>query len=423
MHKQLAQFGGAVLKKGAAVAAFDKAVMLASKPARRRAKKGKKPKNGDRLLSTVASLGRMALGAGPKSMHKPSRAQGVESFAHALTDPFSLEARGARVPDLYAFPTNTFRLQTSMLLGANLTEFGATFFPNPYVSYYDTGVGASGVLNVTSTGGMRRFAGATAFGGMTTPTLFSPLATAFRVVGGGIKIRNLLPELTATGRVYIACVPLSNGGVPNYNALETISPTTTNNYNELLARMGLPRTAAQRSASLQLLPQSKDFTVGQMVGDEELEIEFGVYHPDFFRFKPTAADSTTYGGTVSEADDVVITIATGVANVGASGNKEATQSDGGSAIVCWFEGFPSTVSAPIEIDICLHLECVPLVASTGTTSTAGLTPESDNPPRPAIGSTAMVEAEIQRQRSDPDSVIRLHRSSKGSGGARIADID
>lgn len=416
------------MRKGAAVAAFDKGIALASKQQRGRAKKaaraGKqfKAKPGDKVLSAIAAVGRLSLGAVPKARKIP-RANAGESFAHALSDPFSIEARGARVPDLYAFPTNTFRLQTSMLLGTSQTEFGAVFFPNPYASVLDTGVAATGVPSITGLGGVRRFAGASAIAGMTVSSLFTPLATEYRTVGGGIKIRNLLPELTATGRVYIAVLPVANGGMPNWNMLEASGGITAANYNSILSRLGLPILGALRSASLQMQPVAKDFTVGQIVGDEEIEIDFSIYHPDFFRFKPTQAADTELSATLREVDDVAINIATGTVNQSSMGNKEATQSDGGSAIVVWFEGIPSTSSAPFEIDLCLHLECVPLVAVGGTLSGSGITPESDNPPRPVHGCTAVVEHEITRAREDPDSIIRLNKNDRGAGGARIADID
>jgi len=396
--------------------------MLASKPERRRANKGHQPKKGDKAMRAMADFGRMALGGHPK-VHKPRRPPAEESFSHALSDPFSVNARGARVPDLYAFPTSTFRLQTSMLLGAGLTEFGACFLPNPYVTAIDTGQAAITTASVTSLGGMRRFANANAFIGLTTPAIFIPLATAFRVVGGGIKIRNLLPELTATGRVYIACLPVASNGVPNWDMLETANPSTIGAYNNILDRMGLPKLQVMRSAGLQMENVSKDYTIGQLVGDAEVEVEFSVFNPEFFSFKPTDAQGTNYSATISEADDIAYVTATGAVLAAASGDKTAVQSNGGSAIIVWFEGVPSTVSAPIEIDVCLHLECVPLVATNTTSGTTGLTPESDNPPRPTIGSTAMVEREITRQLRNPDSLIRVNHGSKGAGGAHIAEID
>lgn len=429
VSKQANQFAKSVSKKGVALAAFDKAVALASAPSRQRARKNAKSgrqgnsKRGDQMLGTIASIGRMTLGGAPRGLRKVKRAATGESFAHALADPFSADARGARVPDLYAFPTNTFRLQTSMLMGANSTEFGAVFLPNPYVSALDLGDLGSVASSVTSLGGARRFTGASAFMGLTTPTLFTPLATAFRVVGGGIKIRNLIPELTATGRIYVALFPVASGGVPNYRMLDGVIPSA--GYSGILQRMGLPLVSGLRTAALQMQPVSKDFTVGQVVGDEEIEVNFSVYHPDFFRFKPTGATSVAYNSQFAEVDDVaqVLTTTTGLTDPTYSGNKEAMQIDGGSAIVVWIEGVPASANAPFEVDVCLHLECVPLVVAGGTTGSTGITPETDNPPRPVHGSTAMVEAEITEARVNPDNIIRMHHSSKGSGGARIADID
>lgn len=417
--------GASAVTKGVPLALLDKALSIAGKSGRdqrkRDAKKGiTRPLDARaRALAAISEGTHMALSGDVAGLKKLA----VNSFAAALSTPFEVQARGARVPDMYAFPTNTYRIQTSVLLGAGATTFGGVFLPNPYVSMLDitrmSGLGTS----VSSTGGMRPYTGATAFFGSTTPALLSALSTEFRVVGGGIKIRNLIPELTATGRIYLAVIPVANGGVPSYALLDTIpfNSIAAGNpaYNNVLARMGLPNVPGLSSASLQMQPVSKDFTVGEIVGSNELEVDFAVYHPDLFRFKASDAANVGLDGVSREADDIVFTIALGSVSTTASGFKEPTQSDGGSAIILWCEGFPGGVSPQIEVDYVLHLETIPLVAVGGVGTVLGITPESSNPPIAHIGTTAMVEAEINRSRLDPNSIIREQSSVKGSGGASV----
>lgn len=402
-----------VATKGPAMAALDKVVSLAGKADRDRKKRGLKAKN-TAVVDTAKMVQRAA-----HALVKQPRATGEESFKASLIDPFSIDARGARVPDLYSFPTATYRLQTSMLVGTGLSSFGLTLLPSPYLTVIDNSLTSGLAACVTGPGGMRPFSGALGYYAFTTPAQMTSIAQNFRVVGGGIKIRNLIPELTATGRVYVAVLPVADGGLPNYQACENAVFTTTS-YQSVARNMGIPFASQLLSPSLQMYPMSHDYTVGQMVGAHEVDVNFSIFHPNFFKFKPANIASSNFDGVLREADDVFWTSATGVVNTATSGNKEGMQSDGGGAIVIFCDGFPVTTSAPIEIDVCLHLETTPAVTANSITGNQGIVPESDNPPRSAVGSSAMVEHEICAARINPNDVIRLVQNDKGSGGARIA---
>lgn len=397
---------------------MDKAVSIMGKPERdrkKRAAKGLPPKRD----KSIAAMAERIVNDVKKVTHiGEQRAEAKESFRHALNDPFSADSRGARVPDLYSFPTLTYRLQTSVLLGTGSTAFGAVFTPNPFVAMWDTNVLTGvGLASISASGGMRPFTSSPGVYACCTPGQLGALATEFRVVGGGIKIRNLIPELTATGRIYVAVVPVASGGVPNYNALDSYA-ANAGVYSKIFNRMGLPSPAGCSSASLQMLPVSKDFTVGEIVGANELEVNFSIYSPEFFKFKTVTFSAQYDAALVSEFDDVLVSAA-GAVNMTSSGNKENTQIDGGSALVLWCEGFPGGASPQIEVDYVLHLEGIPLITTAGTTTNSGVIPENDNPPRAARGSTAMVEAEISLALDDPDNLIREVTSVKGSGGASI----
>jgi len=409
-----------VARKGPMQAAMDKAVSLMGKPERDRKKRAAKGLPPKRDKSVLAVAERLVTGVAKAVGIVEPKIASRESFGHALSDPFSADARGSRVPDLYSFPTMTYRLQTSVLLGTGSTSFGAVFTPNPFVTMFDTnsmtGVGSP---SVSASGGMRPFTGHVATYAFCTPGQLGGFATDFRVVGGGLKIRNLIPELTATGRIYLAVVPVASGGIPNWNILDAYTAIAGSNvYTKMFGRMGVPSPLACSSASLQMLPVSKDFTLGEIVGATELEVNFSIYSPEFFKFKPTVFTAAYDGAINYEVDDAFVNAA-GAVNVTASGNKENTQIDGGSAIILWCEGFPGGASPQIEVDVVLHLEATPTISGSGTTTSAGVIPESDNPPRAARGSTAMVENEISRALDRPAALIREVSSIKGSGGASV----
>lgn len=349
----------------------------------------------------------------------------VQRFCEAMVNPFAPTAKGAKVPDVYAFPTNTYAIQTSVLLGGAVgtTSFGLIALANPFCTLIDTGA-LSTLLptTVSSPGGMFNVGGggvgAQAFWGLTTPGKMGGVASAFRFVSGGVRLRNLQPEMTATGRIYIACVPLANGGLPTYTLLNNRNPTAAG-YSAIIGNMGLSSPAILASAAIQEYPLSKDYTVGSLVGTGEIEVDFQVFHPNAFNFK-SPSNSNAYNATLSEGDDAVFVAATGQVDPVTS-DKESNQCDGTAAIIIWCEGFPASAgNAPLEMDLIMHFETTPLQGPQTTASSAGIVPVPTAMPTVCHGSTAAVEAAIAVANT-PERIIR-EISQAGSAAVQFAKV-
>lgn len=340
----------------------------------------------------------------------------LNSYVCALQYPFSPEAIGAKVPDAYTFPTNSFHHRTTYILGTAGTSFSGVFIPSPFCTFIDNGKasGSTGI-GTNSYGGCYTMGGASSVVGLCTPSQMSSVCNSFRVVGGGIRIRNLQSEYAAVGRIYAAVVPIADAGIPSFDILDSYLPTSTG-YGAIYGNMGLPAPGQVHSASLQSFPLSDDFTVSELVAGDEIDINFHISHPKFYSFKAAYEDSTVTSTNV-QGDNVYVTSSTGI--VQKTTNKSNMQADGASAILLYFEGFPGTASvAQIEVDVILHYECTPYTATSGTTSTSGFKPTMDCPPVAFKGSSMAVESIITKS-SEPAGIIKGVKM----GAAKLSAMD
>jgi len=330
-----------------------------------------------------------------------------ENYTAALLDPFASNAIGCRVPDIYSWPTVPLHIKTTIVLSPGAAQLGAAFFANPYFSCVDL-TRAGGVFSNTLSqiGGMRNFSGASAVFSLSTPALMSGVVSEFRFVAGGIRLRNLQPELSATGRIFIAQVPVTSNSVPNYGLLDNIVPTTTG-YNNVLSGMGMPSVTSLTSAAIQQLPVARSYTASDLCGEDSVLVPFQVFHPDIYTFKPSAYSSTSndFNGTIDFGDDLGASVATGIISAPTLGTKSQMQMSGTSAIVIWVEGLPGTTPS-YEVEIIHHYEGTPLIGTLGTNSAGGIAPAPANSPKPYAGSTSMLEHSIAVA-NRPDKLIRL----------------
>lgn len=331
------------------------------------------------------------------------------SFTRALICPFAEGTLGVKVPDMYAFETNSFHIKTT-LLATGVSSGGFAFFANPFHTLWDLGLQSGGLASLASPGGFIPLS-VTGVYGATTPTLLSAVCNDWRLVSCGIRIRNLQPELTATGRLFVATVPTAAGGTPNYNQLA--NATGVQPVVNAAIRLGLPPIAIMNSPAIQELPSSRDYVVGQLIGEESLYINHQVFHPDFYRFKPSAENNSATAG-FSEFDEVIVQNGTNLVSAFQSGNKELTQSDGSSAIIVYWEGIPTTPAInPWEFDVVYHFETTPRLSTQTATSNTGITPVPDSAPKSYSGSTALLETSINVA-NQADNIISLATEAKNT---------
>jgi len=399
-------------------------VQLKKNPPARKNKN--KKKNLENLIRNDISLDRKMLAQGRRpngsvemGMHKPDKALGpVEAFATALINPFSPTAVGAKVPDSYSFPTNSYHIKTSQTIGGVTTSdstFGLVYLANPLATVLDVGLIRNGVTSLNGPGGFSRFAGYTGVLGATTAAQLSAICSGFRVVGGGIRIRNLQPALTGTGRIFVACVPVAENGMIDVGTLTSQTPSA-GGYNAIFNNLGLPLPVTCATAGIQALPLSDDFVVSSLISGDEIDINFQVFHPTAYSFKPTI-ESNLVNLTTSTSDSV--TWASSGLVIAGSTSKQNTQSNGTAAIIIWGEGFPTGASVPpIEIDYILHLETTPLVSAQTTSNSTGLNPVPDSAPLVFRGSSMAVETALAIA-NNPRNIIKEVRT----GMNQVNDFD
>lgn len=326
----------------------------------------------------------------------------VRTFAAALHDPFSDEAKAARVMDLYAAPTETRMIKTTLVLRSDSNGSGCILMlPNPYLTVIDLG-GVGSILSINQPGGMRAFTPNTFIYGLTSPALLSPEAESFRVVSFGARVSNPQPEATGVGRIYTANVPVGLNGLPSWNELENTTMVYASDLPNLFARAGFPTPSTCASAAIQSLPQATFNTIGDFIeANMGLEMTFGITNPSFYEFKTAAADVNSFTSTRSAGDEIVWTTATGAVVAGSSGFKAPTQSNGACAQILYYEGFPAGITSALLVELVCHLEVSPTLRPQVTSSGGGIVPIPDSVAEECVGSSMAVEAALAAQHRFP----------------------
>jgi len=305
-----------------------------------------------------------------------------EPFLMALSDPFAPSSLGCKVPDPFPFPTQAYHLHQTTVLGTSGadTTGSALFLPGPCLSMIDTHHTTNVALNSVLSTAMGRYSAVASqinngYFGATTSTGINGVFETFRLVSWGLKISNLQPELSATGRLIIAFIPIGDT-TPAYNDLQNSSLLASS----MIPITGIPSNVLD-SANVLQLPTAIEFSVGDFLhGDIELS---GMYtNSAFWTFKASIAGGTLANNTVTGDESVE---ATSTGTFVTAGYKDLTRMVGGVAIHLYYEGIPVTTSA-FQVESIYHLEGTPVISS----SASGL-PIPSNVCKPYTGSTTEVE--------------------------------
>jgi len=308
----------------------------------------------------------------------------VQNFYRSLTDPFNPSVLGAQVPDPFPFPTITYHIHQTNVIGTSNGSFTGSviFLPNPVLSMIDNTAFVTNTVQAVFSTPMNSYnfpivgTRANAFFASCSVSDLQAKFSTYRVVSWGIKISNLQPELTATGRIMIAQLPCGDT-IPSYPELAATTALAGGNG---IFGIGLDKL----NSSLVLeLPTAVELTVGDFLrGDLSVS---GMYtNSNFWTFKTTLnTNSQTVSGF--SGDSTSFNTATGVALY--SGYKDLTRCVGGSGIVLYFEGMPTNVSNLFQVETIYHIEGTPNFSST-TNNT--LVPTSQN--KSLVGTVAVVEA-------------------------------
>lgn len=302
-------------------------------------------------------------------------------FLKALTSPFDPTVMGIRVPDPFPFPTATYHLHQTTVVGNTYGNGCLAFMPNPTLSIIDIGgINGSVAASVASTPMVRYSSTTTSsayrFYGSTTPTALATVLADFRVVSWGLKISNLQPELSATGRIIVAMIPLGDT-IPSWAELQAAT-LTSGVVNPIFGSGG----TFIGSSSLLNLPTAQEFAVQDLLhGDLEIS---GMYtNSSFWQFKTLINNPAITSAGVS-GDSVTAVFATGINQI--IGYKDLTRCHGGASIVIYFEGTPTTAGSNLfQVETIYHLEGSPQLGTDATV------PIPSTMMSNSIGSTLAVE--------------------------------
>jgi len=303
-------------------------------------------------------------------------------FLSALVSPFHPDSMGIRVPDPFPFPTATYHLHQTHVVGNAAGTGSVAFMPNPILSAIDLGGvndATKASLNTTSFTRYATNPAITAYQlyGATGPSTLAGLLADYRIVSWGIKISNLQPELSATGKIIVAMIPHGDT-IPSYSELvQTGVPVTSATVFPIF---GTTIAALSSSAILQL-PTAQEFAVQDFLhGDLEVS---GMYtNTSFWQFK-TCASNPVSSLTTSSGDSFSALQATGVPN--AWGYKDLTRMIGACSVVMYFEGMPATFNS-IQVETIYHLEGSPQINSN-----TNITPVPSCAAQTSVGSNLAVE--------------------------------
>lgn len=286
---------------------------------------------------------------------KLSREEMLERYFYALQYPFSRMALDARVPDLFSYPTATYRIEGVIQLNSNSSgNCSILFSPNPLLSAIDmTGTSISG----TNLGMYQYATSSSFFAGAKESNLIASLAN-YRVVGAGLEVRNLLAPTAATGRVIVAHVP-STGLYPGPNTLDA-SALNNEDVATLLTGLDPGSTTTGYSTDILELPESCEFTLQDIIANA-ISTEFRPFAPSAFEFHNSSAVAALTSTQEEVAGDPVVT-ATGVVTINHD-NFSNENFGGWDCIILNIFGAPASTSAVAEVKYVIHLEGTPALPS------------------------------------------------------------
>lgn len=284
-------------------------------------------------------------GAGSGFTEKP-KARMCKVFSNALGSPFHPSTLGCRVPDPYSFPTSVYHVHGNIVMQSTPAGTSAAMFlPTPILSAIDVSRINTGSSAIIDGSGMMQFGAS----GMityqaTTTAAMAALFGSYRVVSWGIKVTNLQPELSATGRMFAALFPTA-ATIPCEALLKQSNIDAVNLCPDIVGENAL------QLGSSQLLAQNTGVQLAvQDLLRGDLMVAGSYTDPTFFRFKNLNPSSLYNSASVFGGE-------TFVTNAGAANayNGDPVNMSGGVAIALYAEGLPASTKC-FNVEFIYHLE-------------------------------------------------------------------
>lgn len=332
----------------------------------------------------------------------------VKALRAALMEPFSSMAEGAVILDEFATATVPRKAHiTNNVTPSPQGNFSVAIFPSPcFTAFNFTNVGGAD-SKLQWGGAVTAYNTNVSAKGIVSPNEMADIFTQFRVVGGGIRIRNLMTPLTATGRLEIVQMPVTAPGM-SVNGLFTSTYSSPDISTRLLGNF--PLGSNHVFTSFLALPGADEYTMSE-IDKGDILCSFKVASPHYYEFRSTSNDllvgSTNSIGVIQEGDDFNNTTGAVSQNQYSNGTVD---SRGMNAILLRGSGFPAG-SPVLEIEVILHIEGVPRPSGTSAFAPQSLTHRRADP----LAQQKIVSALSLTRDSMLVSQVRAHAKNVGRG--------
>jgi hypothetical protein len=355
---------------------FKNVMSFKNNQSKKNAKNGKK-NSGNTANKPIMRGGRATPVARPPG---PTVHPLIARYGKQIADPFSQSALGCRVPDAYSFPTSTYHLHGNIGLASTATgAFGALFLPCPVLSLLDM-MQENGGSSCIATSGMTAMGSNPRCYQATNGATLSGLLANVRIASWGIKISNLMPELSATGKLFVTLLPTAGATVP---AEDLILNTGVDNGTITHLVTGM-NAAIVNSSALEAQPTCVVLSIADLL-QGDVQIAGSYTAPAFFNLKSTNTSGAMASGVVLGNQ---VEVAPG-GTVFRTMLTETTNMLGGVGIMIRGEGFPANVNT-LMVEYIYHLEGTPSPTVSVTTpcpsGNGGLT----------VGTQQVVELAMER---------------------------
>lgn len=316
---------------------------------------------------------------------RPRGSTAMRTYQLALESPFDPDSYGARCPSIFGYPTATYHYRNTGTISSSSGLVQGIFFPCPYLSLFTT-QGTSGSSAYYT--GLQQLAGdKRCYAAALVSGSLSSICSSYRVVGWGVRFRNLLPPTTATGYLTVCTLPMV-GNLPGQNFLASNALASTGFVGHTLG-MGLDGSGNIPTNIIEI-PDAQTVTVqdiityGLVARGQPNSLSVFDFH--------NSSNGTSVGSSMTFGVDGEFNTSTGA--IISADNFNAMTCNGWNAIVFRGDGLPAGVV--LEYELVYHLEVVPVPSSTDSS-----VPAADDARAAVVASSAESERPIISASSKP----------------------
>lgn len=287
-------------------------------------KKNKNKKNTTKQLSLDPGL---KLNAAADRDH-------IERYLACRLHPFDRRAEGARYLDEFSYPTATSKVEGVFYLTTNASgQAACCITPDILLTFFCT----TGTLTSNAAYGL-----ATGVYAATRHTQLANLYSMYRVVGGGIQVRNVQQPVSTQGSLFMAKTS-SNGNTLSNDAITAVA-------SQLTPSSLLRYTSSMLNIDTRILnlPYSTETTLQDVI-QHHSSASFQVCSPAAYMFRP-ADDFSGLGGACNKG----VPTFNGATQVAMDSQSNMSGLDN---ILIYVAGAPASTMV-VEVKYCFHVEGV-----------------------------------------------------------------